>query len=100
MKVRARTWIVPALLAGLSIAGCAPTLEGDGERGGTIHQNQLTQNYIELGPVGVGSLDLGDTNVVAIAGQYCSQYGRSAHITEQNVATVWPIDAFHFDCIQ
>jgi hypothetical protein len=100
MTVRARTWIVPALLAGLSLAGCSPTLEGNGERGGTITQNQYTQNYVELGPVDVGSFGLGDTNVVAIAGQYCSQYGRSAHLTEQNVRSIWPYDRFSFECIQ
>jgi hypothetical protein len=98
--VRARPWTAAALLAGLSIAGCAPMLQGAGANGGTIRQNQFTQNNIELGPLDVGPLGMGDSNVLAIAGQYCSQYKRSAHITKQDVAAVWPYDTFAFDCVE
>lgn len=88
------------MLAGLSIAGCAPTLQGAGADGGTIRQNQFTQNNVELGPLDVGPLGLGDTNVLMMAGKYCSQYGRSAHITTQEVRAIWPYDTFTFDCVE
>jgi putative hemolysin len=94
--VRARTWMVLAVMVGLSAAGCAPSIEGAGENGGTIHESQLTLDHPEFGPL---ALPVGDkqSNVVAIAGKYCSQYGRSAHLTSEDVGPFW-MDTFTFDC--
>jgi hypothetical protein len=85
--VRARTWMVISLLVGLSAAGCAPTLHGTDDKGGTILQNQLELEFIT-----------GQSNVVAMAGQYCDQYHRSAHFVHEDTSTYW-FNTFHFDCI-
>jgi len=85
------------VLAGLS-AGCAPTLEGSGEGGGTIRQNQLRQTRVELGPLPL-RLGAAEDNVPAIADRYCGQFGRSAHIARENVGLLWT-DGFAFECIE
>lgn len=90
--------MILAVLVGLSAAGCAPSLEGAGERGGTIREYQLQQNEVELGPLPV-PLGAVDSNVLSIAGKYCSQYGRSAHIAHEEVSLLWT-NTFTFDCVE
>ena len=91
--VRAKTLIALSLLAGLTTGGCAASLSGtsltgtsvsaSGEQGGTIRESQLQ----------IGTSE----DVAAVAGRYCRQYGRSAHITHE---TVWPFwQDFSFDCV-
>lgn len=90
--------MVLAALVASSAAGCAPSLEGSGERGGTIRQNQLQQNQVELGPLPL-RLSAIEGNVLAIADRYCSQYGRSVHIAREEVGLLWT-DTFTFDCVE
>jgi hypothetical protein len=82
--VRARQLVVLAIvMAGLSAAGCAPS--GNGEAGGTIHGNLLWP----------GS----DTNhAMAMAAQYCGQYGRSAHLASESQGLL-SFDTVTFDCV-
>ena len=81
--MRAKTLMVLSLLAGLATGGCAASLTPSGERGGTIRESQL-----QLGT---------NVDVSAIAGRYCRQFGRSAHMTHE---TVWPFwQDFSFDCV-
>lgn len=88
----ARTGMVLAMLLGLSAAGCAPTLEGAGDRGGAIRQNQLQLDQLQLGANQTA-------NVLAIAGKYCGQFARSAHIAREEARPLWT-DTFTFDCIE
>jgi hypothetical protein len=75
-----------AMLAlGLSIGGCAPGLHGSGESGGTIGQFQLLPGANELG-------------AEAMAANYCSQYGRSAHIASEDLGLLWS-STYKFDCV-
>ncbi len=83
----ARTVIVLAVLAGgLSISGCAPTLEGSKERGGVIRYSQ-----VRPGTDG--------TDVAAMADKYCSQFGRSAHMSSEELGPFWS-DTVSFDCVE
>jgi hypothetical protein len=76
---------VALLLGGLSLAGCAPALDGSGESGGTIHQFQVYPG---------STLD----RAVAMADQYCSPFGRSGHIAREELSWFWS-DTISFDCI-
>ena len=76
---------VAMLLGGLSVAGCAPALDGSGESGGTIHQFQLYPS---------SNLD----HAVAMAAQYCGQFGRSGHVAREELGWFWS-DTITFDCV-
>ena len=76
---------VALLLGGLCVAGCAPALDGSGESGGTIHQFQVYPG---------SNLD----HAVAMAAQYCSQFGRSGHIAREELGWFWS-DTVTFDCV-
>jgi hypothetical protein len=84
--VRAKRLVgVAMLLGGLCVAGCAPALDGSGESGGTIHQLQVYPG---------SNLD----HAVAMAAQYCSQFGRSGHIAHEELGWFWS-DTITFDCV-
>jgi hypothetical protein len=84
--VRAKRLVgVAMLLGGLSVAGCAPALDGSGESGGTIHQFQLYPS---------SNLD----HAVAMAAQYCGQFGRSGHVAREELGWFWS-DTITFDCV-
>jgi hypothetical protein len=82
--VRVRQLAVLALvMGGLSIAGCAPS--GNGETGGTIRGNLLWP----------GS----DTHhAMAMATQYCGQFGRSAHLASEEQGWL-SSDTITFECV-
>ncbi len=82
----ARTLMIVAALAGSSIAGCAPTVDGSGERGGTVREYQF-------------QLAATPNDALAAAGKYCAQFGRSAHIASEDVG-ILRIDTFDFDCVE
>jgi hypothetical protein len=75
-------YLLTALVLGLTTASCA-SLEGNGERGGTIRDNQLRP---------------GSQDAMANAAQYCRQFGRSAHLASQEIGLVWS-ETIVFDCI-
>jgi hypothetical protein len=77
--------VLSVLLSGLSVAGCAPSLEGAGERGGVIRYTQL-----QLGR------SIGE--VPAMTDKYCGQFGRSAHIAGEHLGWFWS-DTVTFDCV-
>lgn len=84
--LRARTGMLFAAVAlALSAGGCAPALHGSGETGGTISQLQLLPGANELG-------------AEAMAANYCSQYGRSAHIANEDLGLLWS-STYQFDCV-
>lgn len=94
--------MVLAVLVGVSAGGCAPSVQGAGETGGTIRDFQLTLDRPELGPVEL-PVGTSDKNVLAAADRYCGQFGRSAHITrdETGIETGWPwTDIYHFECLE
>jgi hypothetical protein len=82
--VRVRQLVVLAMLmSGLSVASCAPS--GNGETGGTIRGNLLWP----------GS----DTDhAMAMAAQYCGQFGRSAHLASETQGWL-SADTIAFDCV-
>lgn len=82
--VRARQLVVLALvMGGLSVAGCAPS--GNGAAGGTIRGNLLWP----------GS----DTHhAMAMADQYCGQFGRSAHLAGEEQSWL-SSDTVTFECV-
>lgn len=83
----ARTVMVLAALAGgLSISGCAPSLEGSKENGGVIRYSQVRP--------GTDGRD-----VAAMADKYCSQFGRSAHMSSEELGPFW-LDTVNFDCVE
>jgi hypothetical protein len=82
----ARTVIVIAVLTGgMSVSGCAPSLEGSKERGGVIRYSQVRP--------GADGRD-----VAAMADKYCSQFGRSAHMSSEELGLLWS-DTVTFDCV-
>jgi len=82
--VRVRQLVVVALvMGGSSVAGCA--LSGNGDTGGTIRGNLLWP----------GS----DTHhAMAMADQYCRQFGRSAHLASEEQGWL-SSDTVTFDCV-
>ncbi len=78
--------IMLAMLAGgVSAGGCAPALDGNGERGVTIHRNLL-----------VPGADVASAS--AMANQHCSQFGRFAHLGGEVQGWLWS-DTLSFDCV-
>ncbi|HUH84591.1 MAG TPA: hypothetical protein VLX85_08260 [Stellaceae bacterium] len=87
--MRARSLTVLAVLlpvAGFAAAGCAPSLAGSGEGGGTIHQLQLRW-------------DADEVEATAMAADYCRQFGRTAHIAGEELGVLWT-DTLTFDCVK
>jgi hypothetical protein len=82
--VRVRQLVVLALvMGGLSVAGCA--LSSNNDAGGTIRGNLLWP----------GS----DTHhAMAMADQYCSQFGRSAHLASEEQGWL-SSDTVRFECV-
>jgi hypothetical protein len=82
--VHVRQLVVLALvMGGLSVAGCAPSINSDA--GGTIRGNLLWP----------GS----DTHhAMAMADQYCSQFGRSAHLASEEQGWL-SSDTVRFECV-
>ncbi|MGO8918328.1 MAG: hypothetical protein ACLQJR_20705 [Stellaceae bacterium] len=77
--------VLAVLVSGLSLAGCAPSLEANKERGGVIRSTQLL-------------LGTGISDVPTMADKYCGQFGRSAHISGEQLGWFWQ-DTLTFDCI-
>lgn len=75
-----------ALVAGLLVAlnACAPTLDGNGEAGGTIHS--------------VKPWPGASTDTTSMAEDYCRRFNRSAHIAHEDLGWGWS-DTVAFDCI-
>lgn len=87
--LRTRSLTILAVLlpiAGLSAAGCAPSLAGNGDNGGTIDQTQLRW-------------DTDEVDATMMAADYCRQYGRTAHIASEELGVFWT-DTFAFDCVK
>ena len=87
MRARSLTMLAVVLpITGLSVAGCAPSLAGSGDGGGTIHQIQLRW-------------DADEVEATAMADDYCRQFGRTAHIAGEELGLFWT-DTLSFDCVK
>lgn len=77
--------VLAVLVCGLSLAGCTPALDGNGERGGTIYGN-------EYRPSSAWS------DASAMADKYCGQYGRFGHLGGERLGW-FGSEAISFDCV-